>query len=81
MRYILGDEERKGELLKGVGKFLIFSLDDPFHLTTLSGLAVYGAGKLRERRTNYGVKLMLHDYAKLKDSLHKDLLELISTRL
>lgn len=81
MKYILGDEERKGEVLKGVGKFLIFSLDDPFHLTTVSGLAVYGVGKLREKRTNYGVKLMLQDYAKLKDSLHKDLLELISMRL
>ncbi len=81
MKYLLGDEEKKGEILKGIGKFLIFSLDDPFHLTTASGLAVYGFGKLRERRTNYGMILMLKDYSLTKDSLRRELIELISLRL
>ncbi len=40
MEHLLGDYEKKGELLKGLGKFFIFSLDDPFHLTTLTGLGL-----------------------------------------
>ncbi|MGC9105175.1 MAG: hypothetical protein ACP5HQ_01950 [Thermoprotei archaeon] len=81
MRHLLGDYEKKGELLKGLGKFFMFSLDDPFHLTTLTGLGFYAAGKLRERSTNYGIRMLLTDYAKGKLALREAYLDIISSKL
>ncbi|AKV73355.1 MULTISPECIES: hypothetical protein [Metallosphaera] len=56
MKDLLGDYEPRGKVIQGVGKFIAFGLDDPFHLTTVTGLAIYGAGKLMERRSNYGIR-------------------------
>jgi hypothetical protein len=81
VRYLLGDCEKKGEALKGLGKFFIFSLDDPFHLTTLTGIAIYAIGKARERSTNYGLRMFAVDYSLLKLELRDALLDLHSCRL
>ncbi|MCI4455913.1 MAG: hypothetical protein JHC23_04250 [Sulfolobus sp.] len=81
MRYLLGDYEKKGETLKGLGKFFIFSLDDPFHLTTLTGLAFYALGKARERSTNYGLRMFAMDYSLLKLELKDVLFDFHSCRL
>jgi len=81
VRYLLGDYEKKGETLKGLGKFFIFSLDDPFHLTTLTGLAIYVIGKARERSTTYGLRMFAVDYSLLKLELRDALLDFHSYRL
>jgi hypothetical protein len=81
VRYLLGDYEKKGETLKGLGKFFIFSLDDPFHLTTLTGLAFYALGKARERSTNYGLRMFAVDYSLLKLELKDVLFDFHSCRL
>ena len=81
MRYLLGDYEKKGETLKGLGKFFIFSLDDPLHLTTLTGLAIYAIGKARERSTTYGLRMFAVEYSLLKLELRDALLDFHSCRL
>ncbi|QKQ99957.1 hypothetical protein GWK48_05805 [Metallosphaera tengchongensis] len=63
MRELLGDYEPRGRLLQGIGKFVLFGLDDPFHLTTVTGLAIYGVGKVMESRSNYGIRRAKVDIA------------------
>jgi hypothetical protein len=81
VRHLLGDYEKKGETLKGLGKFFVFSLNDPLHLTTLTGLAIYAIGKARERSTNYGLRMFAVDYSLLKLELRDVLLDFHSCRL
>lgn len=76
LKDILGDEEKKGRTLQSVGKIIAFAFDDPFHLTTVSGLALYGIGKLRERSTNYGIRMMLKDIYAIHNELVKELKDL-----
>ena len=47
-REVLGDYEPKGTVIQGIGRFLALGLDDPFHITTIAGFAVYGIGKYIE---------------------------------
>lgn len=53
---ILGNYERPGSTIKNVGKFLVFTLDDPFHLTTIAGGALYLTGSVVERRSPMGIR-------------------------
>ncbi|MCY0859327.1 MAG: hypothetical protein OWQ54_02730 [Sulfolobaceae archaeon] len=75
-REILGDEEKKGDTLKAVGKIIAFAFDDPFHITTVTGLTLYGIGKLREKRTNYGLKMMLRDIYAMHQELIREVNDL-----
>ncbi|MEM0288541.1 MAG: hypothetical protein QXY37_02080 [Metallosphaera sp.] len=63
MRELLGDYEPRGKVVQGLGKFIAFGLDDPFHVTTATGLALYGIGKIMERRSNYGLRRAKIDIA------------------
>ena len=77
---ILGDCEVKGGTLQGIGKFIAFGLDDPFHVTTVSGLAIYGIGKIMERRTNYGLRLAYRDIQEVKRALREAILDIATMR-
>ncbi|MEM0374031.1 MAG: hypothetical protein QXV69_05375 [Sulfolobaceae archaeon] len=68
---LLGDYDKKGESLKILGKFIAFGLDDPFHITTFTGLVIYGIGKMRERSTNYGIRMMKLEIRSKLDELYK----------
>ncbi|EWG07416.1 MAG: Hypothetical Protein ASUL_05471 [Candidatus Aramenus sulfurataquae] len=78
---LLGDYEKKGSTVQGVGKFIAMGLDDPFHVTTVSGFAIYGIGKLMERRTNYGIRMARMDVQEIKRQLREALLDIHSLRL
>ncbi|BFI76146.1 MULTISPECIES: hypothetical protein [Sulfurisphaera] len=82
MKEILGDYEPKGKTLQAVGKFIAFGLDDPFHLTTISGLTLYGVGKYMEKKnTNYGLRLAYQDLEEFKRRLREAILDISSIRL
>lgn len=77
---ILGDYEVKGGSVQAIGKFIAFGLDDPFHITTVSGFTIYGIGKLMERRTNYGLRMAHRDIQEIKRSLREALLDITTMR-
>ncbi|AWR99318.1 hypothetical protein [Metallosphaera hakonensis] len=81
MKDILGDYEPKGKLIQGIGKFIAFGLDDPFHVTTVTGLALYGTGKLMERRSNYGIRRAKIDIGLVTMDLRNVIEEIHSLRL
>ncbi|QIW25106.1 hypothetical protein EWF20_13815 [Sulfolobus sp. S-194] len=82
MKEILGDYEPKGKTLQAVGKFIAFGLDDPFHLTTITGLTLYGVGKYMEKKsTNYGLRLAYQDLEEFRRRLREAILDISSIRL
>lgn len=81
VRSLLGDYEPRGKLVQGVGKFIAFGLDDPFHVTTVTGLAIYGVGKMMERRTNYGLRMAKMDVHATVHELNKLVNDIRSLRL
>jgi len=81
MREILGDYEPKGKTIQAIGKFVAFGLDDPFHITTITGLALYGVGKYMEKRTNYGLRMAYQDLEEFKRRLREALLDINTMRL
>ncbi|BBG24714.1 hypothetical protein [Sulfuracidifex tepidarius] len=80
IRSLLGDYEPRGKLVQGVGKFIAFGLDDPFHITTVTGLAVYGVGKMMERRSNYGIRRAKMDIHMTINEMNKMVNEIRSLR-
>jgi len=82
MKEILGDYEPKGRTMQAVGKFVAFGLDDPFHVTTITGLTLYGIGKYMEKRgTNYGLRMACQDLEEFKRRLRETILDINSMRL
>ncbi|BFH72722.1 hypothetical protein SJAV_06660 [Sulfurisphaera javensis] len=82
MKEILGDYEPKGKTTQTIGKFIAFGLDDPFHITTISGLAIYGIGKYMEKRgTNYGLRIAYQELEEFKRRLRETLLDINTMRL
>lgn len=82
MKEILGDYEPKGRTIQAVGKFIAFGLDDPFHITTITGLALYGIGKYMEKRgTNYGLRMAYQNLEEFKRRLKETILDINSIRL
>jgi hypothetical protein len=77
---ILGDYEPRGSTVQGVGKFIAMGLDDPFHITTVSGFSIYGVGKLMEKRTNYGMRMASMDLNEIKRQLNQLILDIHSLR-
>ncbi len=80
IRSLLGDYEPRGRTVQGVGKFIAFGLDDPFHITTVTGLAVYGVGKMMERRSNYGIRRAKVDIGMTVHEMNKMVNEIRSLR-
>jgi len=80
VRELLGDYEKRGESLKRLGKFVALVLDDPFHATTVTGLALYGMGKIAERRTNYGLRLAYMSVREGEKAIREGLLDIMSLR-
>jgi len=81
MKEILGDYEPKGRTIQAVGKFVAFGLDDPFHVTTITGLTLYGIGKYMEKRgTNYGLRMAYQDLEEFKRRLRETILDINSMR-
>ncbi|MDT7875308.1 MAG: hypothetical protein RQ872_01140 [Sulfolobaceae archaeon] len=80
IKEILGDYEPKGKTIQAIGKFIAFGLDDPFHITTVSGITIYGIGKLMERRTNYGLRMAYADLQEVKRRLRESILDITSIR-
>ncbi|ARM76202.1 hypothetical protein [Acidianus manzaensis] len=78
---LLGDYEPKGRTIQGVGKFIAMGLDDPFHITTVTGFAVYGIGKAMEKRSNYGIRRAMMDIANIKREMKELTLDLSSMKL
>jgi len=82
MKEILGDYEPRGRTIQAVGKFVAFGLDDPFHVTTITGLTLYGIGKYMEKRgTNYGLRMAYQDLEEFKRRLRETILDINSIRL
>jgi len=81
MREILGDYEPRGRTIQGVGKFIAFGLDDPFHITTVTGLTLYGVGKLMESRSVYGLRRAKVDIALPMMELRNVVRELTSLKV
>jgi len=77
---ILGDYEPRGSTVQGVGKFIAMGLDDPFHITTISGFSIYGIGKLMEKRTNYGIRMASIDLNEIKRELNQLVIDVHSLR-
>lgn len=78
---ILGDYEPGGKTIQGVGKFLLWGLDDPFHITTISGSVIYGVGKIMERRSSYGLRRAKMDLAEIKRQMKELILDISSLRV
>ncbi|AWR97498.1 hypothetical protein DFR86_08005 [Acidianus sulfidivorans JP7] len=78
---LLGDYEPKGKTIQGVGKFIAMGLDDPFHITTVTGFAVYGIGKMIEKRSNYGIRRAMLDIANIKREMRELSLDLATLKL
>ncbi|BCU67586.1 hypothetical protein HS7_10230 [Sulfolobales archaeon HS-7] len=57
IRDIMGEYSPRGETLANVGKFIAIGLDDPFHVTTITGGALIIAGEIMRRRTPLGVRM------------------------
>lgn len=78
---ILGDYEPKGKTIKGVGKFILWGIDDPFHITTVSGALIYGVGKIIESRSPYGIRRAKMDLAEIKRQMRELILDISSLRV
>jgi len=78
---ILGDYEPKGKMIQGFGKFLLWGLDDPFHITTISGSVIYGVGKIIESRSPYGLRRAKMDLAEIKRQMRELILDISSIRV
>ena len=82
MKEILGDYEPRGRTVQAVGKFLAFVLDDPFHITTIAGLTLYGIGKyLEKKKTNYGLRIAYQELEEFKRRLRDAILDINSLRI
>lgn len=81
LKDLLGDYEPKGKIVQGVGKFIALGLDDPFHLTTVTGFAIYGIGKLMERRSNYGIRRAKLDIAEAKRQMRELVLDISTMKI
>ncbi|BDC00169.1 hypothetical protein [Saccharolobus caldissimus] len=78
---ILGDYEPRGRIIQGVGKFIALGLDDPFHITTITGFTIYGIGKYIERKTtNYGIRMAKIDLENIRKDFRDLILDLSSIR-
>ncbi|MDT7860924.1 MAG: hypothetical protein RRA45_01725 [Saccharolobus sp.] len=78
---ILGDYEPRGRIIQGVGKFIALGLDDPFHITTITGFTIYGIGKYIERKTtNYGIRMAKIDLEHIRKDFRDLILDLSSIR-
>ncbi|AOL16306.1 hypothetical protein BFU36_05850 [Sulfolobus sp. A20] len=72
VRDLLGDYEPRGRVIQGVGRFIAFGLDDPFHITTVSGLTIYAIGKFVEKRsTRYGIRMAKIDMEKIRKDIRE----------
>lgn len=78
---LLGDYEPKGKTIQGVGKFIAAGLDDPFHITTISGLIIYGIGKMIEKRSSYGLRRAKIDLAEARRQLRELVLDISTMKL
>jgi hypothetical protein len=81
IRSLLGDYEPRGRLVQGVGKFIAFGLDDPFHVTTVTGFAMIGIGKMMERRSNYGIRRAKMDINMTLHEMNKAINDIRNLRL
>ncbi|ACP38855.1 hypothetical protein [Saccharolobus islandicus] len=78
---LLGDYEPRGRVIQGVGRFIALGLDDPFHITTISGFTIYGLGKyIEKKRTNYGIRMAKMDIENLRKDLREITLDISTIR-
>ncbi len=77
----MGDYEPRGRVIQGVGRFIALGLDDPFHITTISGFTIYGLGKyIEKKRTNYGIRMAKMDIENLRKDLREITLDISTIR-
>jgi len=77
----LGDYEPRGRVIQGVGRFIALGLDDPFHITTISGFTIYGLGKyIEKKRTNYGIRMAKMDIENVRKDLREITLDISTIR-
>ena len=80
-REVLGDYESKGTVIQGIGRFIALGLDDPFHITTITGFTVYGIGKyIEKKRTNYGIRMARMDIQNISRGIKELALDLSTLR-
>ncbi|ACP36265.1 conserved hypothetical protein [Sulfolobus islandicus Y.G.57.14] len=78
---LLGDYEPRGRVIQGVGRFIALGLDDPFHITTISGFTIYGLGKyIEKKRTNYGIRMAKMDIENVRKDLREITLDISTIR-
>ncbi|MCH4814213.1 MAG: hypothetical protein QXY87_02530 [Saccharolobus sp.] len=78
---LLGDYEPRGKVIQGVGRFIALGLDDPFHITTISGFTIYGLGKyIEKKRTNYGIRMAKIDIENVRKDLREITLDISTIR-
>jgi len=78
---LLGDYEPRGRVIQGVGRFIALGLDDPFHITTISGFTIYGLGKyIEKKRTNYGIRMAKMDIENIRKDLREITLDISTIR-
>jgi|GEM_PF-792750 hypothetical protein len=69
---LLGDFEPPGSTLMKIGKFIAVGLDDPLHLTTVTGAVLYGLGAMMHRRSPLGIRrsslLIIHSISELRST-------------
>ncbi len=77
----MGDYEPRGRVIQGVGRFIALGLDDPFHITTISGFTIYGLGKyIEKKRTNYGIRMAKMDIENVRKDLREITLDISTIR-
>ena len=77
----MGDYEPRGRVIQGVGRFIALGLDDPFHITTISGFTIYGLGKyIEKKRTNYGIRMAKMDIENIRKDLREITLDISTIR-
>ncbi len=77
----MGDYEPRGRVIQGVGRFIALGLDDPFHITTISGFTIYGLGKyIEKKRTNYGIRMTKMDIENVRKDLREITLDISTIR-
>lgn len=73
--------EPRGRVIQGVGRFIALGLDDPFHITTISGFTIYGLGKyIEKKRTNYGIRMAKMDIENVRKDLREITLDISTIR-
>ncbi|AAK43345.1 hypothetical protein SULI_04990 [Saccharolobus solfataricus] len=78
---LLGDYEPRGRIIQGVGRFIALGLDDPFHITTITGFTLYGIGKyIEKKRTNYGIRMAKMDIENIRKNLREITLDISTIR-